>query len=173
MAELIPTEKWQATHGIGHEAFFLDVYRLLSHCLASEAIAAIEDGSSQRPLSAFVTASERAEISRLLVQIAAYFRVKSDDGSWEHGFWLHKNSKGVGELNEDVSQTTSIPLDFREACNKIIHAQQVHFDGESHPTTGVQYLNPVVHLYGTKGRKKWKATLDITQFCRAAGNVIV
>lgn len=174
MAELIPTEDWKAKHDIGHEAFFLDVYRLLCYSLASRAIAELEDGSSQRPLSSFVMADEQSEISRLLLHIAVYYRVKYDDGSWEHGFWLHKNFQGVGSLAEDIStQAPSVPLDFREACNKIIHAKRVHFDSAVHEKTGVGYLNPVVYLYGSKGAKDWKATLDITHFCRAAGNVIV
>lgn len=82
--------------------------------------------------------------------------------------------RGLASLVEDIlTQESSAPLDFREACNKIIHAKRVHFDIAVHEKTGVDYLNPVVYLYGSKGEKEWKATLDITQFCRAAGNVIV
>ncbi|MDP1638578.1 MAG: hypothetical protein Q8K74_11050 [Candidatus Nitrotoga sp.] len=174
MTEFIPTEEWKATHDIGHEAFFLDVYRLLCYSSASRVIAELEDGSSQRPLSSFVSVNEQSEISRLLLHLAVYYRVKYDDGSWEHGFWLHKNFQGVGSLAEDVlTQETSVALDFREACNKIIHAKRVHFDIAVHEKTGVNYLNPIVYLYGSRGVKEWKATLDITQFCKAAGNVIV
>jgi hypothetical protein len=174
MPEFIPTEEWKATHDIGHEVFFLNVYHLLCFSLASRAIAELEDGSSKRPLSSFVSANEQSEISKLLIQIAAYFRVKYDDGSWEHGFWLHKNFQGVGSLFEDaLIPKVIVNLDFREACNKIIHAKRIHFDVAVHEKTGVEYLNPVIYLYGSKGVKEWKATLDIKEFCRAAGNVIV
>lgn len=174
MAEKVPPPRSVNSHRLGHEAFFLDVYRLLSHFLASPSIAALEDGSSQRPLSTFVTVNEEAEISRLLVGIAAYYRVKYDDGTWEHGFWLHKDFQGVGELNEDLSGS-QVPekLEFKEACNKIIHAKRLHFDVEVDPNTKSEYLAPVLHLYGDKGKKQWKAKLHVIEFCRAAANVIV
>jgi len=174
MVEIIPEKEYEAKHCIGHESFFWDVYRLLSHCIASKAIAALEDGSSQRPLSTSVTINEKTEISKLLVSIAAYYRVKYDDGSWEHGFWLHEKFMGVGDLIEDTTDAGNVSkLGFREACNKIIHAERVHFDGEIHSITKAQYLTPLIHLYGEKGGKEWKATLDVVEFCRAAGNVIV
>jgi hypothetical protein len=100
--------------------------------------------------------------------------VKCDDGSWEHAPWLHEQYKGVGSLIEDLRNVEAIQqLDFREACNKIIHARHVHFDGDIHAETQAEYLNPVVHLYGTKAQNDWRATLDIVEFCKAAKNVIV
>ncbi|MDP9193253.1 MAG: hypothetical protein M3P06_16265 [Acidobacteriota bacterium] len=174
MAESVPDHPYEATHRIGHEGFFLDVYRLLSHVLASAELAALEDGSSQRPLAAFVTAHEKPEISRLLVSIAASYRIKFDDGSWEHGFWLHRDASTVGTLVENVdAPENEKALTFREACNKIIHAQRVHFDTASHPVTQAQFLNPMVHLYGSKAGSSWKSSLHLVQFCRAAANVIV
>jgi len=174
MVELTPGERADSGHAIGHEVFFLDVYRLLTHTMASRSLAALEDGSSRRPLSSFVTANERAEISRLLVSIAAYYRVKYDDGSWEHGFWLHERFAGVGELVVDRDNPTRVaPLDFREACNKIIHATKVNFDSEVDAPTNATFMTGLIHLYGTKARKEWKAVLNIIEFCRAASNVIV
>jgi hypothetical protein len=175
MAELIPKEHWKGRHEIGHETFFLDVYRLLSHCLASRVMASIEDSSNQRTFSTFLTNQEKPEISRLLVHIATYYRIKYDDGSWEHGKWLQHKFQGVGTLVEDIKAPAprSSALDFREACNKIIHATGVHFDGGVDPNTNAEYLNPVVYLYGSKAKKEWKATLDIVQFCTAANHVIV
>ena len=171
MAEIFPDSDYTA-HNLGYEVFWLDVYRLLSHCLASERIAGVEDDphgprSLKKP-------HEKQEISRLLVNIASYYRVKCDDGSWEHAPWLHEQYKGVGSLIEDLRNVEAIQqLDFREACNKIIHARHVHFDGDIHAETQAEYLNPVVHLYGTKAQNDWRATLDIVEFCKAAKNVIV
>ena len=91
-----------------------------------------------------------------------------------HGHWLHKSFAGVGILVEDITKTTVTScLDFRAACNKIIHAKKVHFDGETHVDTGVLHITPTVFLYGVKQKVEWKVTLDIVAFCRAAGNVIV
>lgn len=171
MAEIVPDDNWKATHAIGHEAFFLDVYRLLSHSVASRELSALEGPSSQRGLP---TAPEKSEISRLLINIASYYRVKYDDGAWAHAEWLDENYVDVGSLSEDLSVTAKpLRLNFREACNKIIHAKKVHFDGGINEKTKSPYVNPIIYLYGDKGGKSWKATLDIVEFCKAAGNVIV
>lgn len=171
MAELLPSSEYDAAHALGHEAFWLDQYRLLSHVLASKSIAALEGPRGPRGLKVY----EKTEISRLLINIATYYRVKYDDGSWEHAPWLHDEEyKGVGSLIDDLNQPeTSRQLDFREACNKIIHAKRVHFDGDLDPMTKSEYLNPVVYLYGYKSQQPWKATVDIITFCKAAANVIV
>jgi hypothetical protein len=171
MAEIVPDKNWEATHGVGHEAFFLDVYRLLSHCVASREIAALASPSSRRGLP---IGPEKAEISRLLINIASYYRIKGDDGSWMHGEWLDDNYQGVGSLVEDTTAPEKATrLDFREACNKVIHAKKVHFDGGVNESTKRQYVNPIIYLYGDKGGKSWRATLDVVEFCKAAGNVIV
>lgn len=171
MSELLPSTKYDASHNVGHEAFFLDVYRLLSHLLASKEMAALVASRDSRSVS---MGRERPEISRLLINIASYYRVKCDDGSWEHAPSLQHEYAGVGLLTGDIRkpETTEL-LEFREGCNKIIHASRVHFDGDIHPETGAEYLNPIIYLYGTKGAKDWKATLDVIEFCKAASNVIV
>jgi len=170
MAEIIPEKDWEATHLVGHESFFLDVYRLLSHCLSSREIAALNDGTTRRGLPSV----DKAEISRLLIHIATYYRVKYDDGSWEHAKWLHDNYYGVGLLVSNLETPTEPEsLSFKEACNKIIHAKKVHFDGNIDQKTKAEYINPIIHLYGDKGGKEWKATLEVVEFCKAAFHVIV
>ena len=172
MSELLPNSEYDAAHNLGHDAFWLDVYRLLSHCLASQRIAAVEKvPQDSRSLKA---GYEKPEISRLLINIASYYRVKYDDGSWAHASWLHEEYEGVGTLIEDLRNADGVQrLNFREACNKIIHAKRVHFDGAVHADTGSEYLNPTIYLYGSKSKKDWKATLDTVEFCKAAMNVIV
>jgi hypothetical protein len=94
--------------------------------------------------------------------------------SWEHAKWLDEEYEGVGILIEDVGRLdTTVKLAFREACNKIIHARRVHFDGTADTAGAHGALNPIVHLYGEKRRIPWKATVDLVAFCRAASNVIV
>ncbi|MDR7268664.1 hypothetical protein J2X20_001293 [Pelomonas saccharophila] len=116
---------------------------------------------------------QTSEISRLLIRVATYFRVKADSDMWDHGHWLHADFQGTGVLCPDMTvPAVTVPLELREACNKIIHATTVHFDGT--PDIGGQRgaLNPFVHLYGHLGKKRWKAELNLVEFCRAAVNVI-
>ncbi len=63
-----------------------------------------------------------------------------------------------------MARADCAPLEIREACNKIIHAQKVRFDVEE---IGVQkYMNPIIYLYGTLQNKEWRATLDVIKFCK-------
>lgn len=144
MAEEIPDEEWQSSHDLGFDIFFLDTYRLLCQFLASKPLSSLKEEKIGRGLG---RGYERQEISSLLIKIATFYRVKYDDGSWEHAEWLHDEYNGVGELIKDVTLPESCELSFKEACNKIIHATKVHFDVETNPDTGIPYLNPVLYLY--------------------------
>lgn len=169
MSEIIPSNRLLSTHNPGHESFFLDSYRLLCHFLASPHIAQIENELGGRKFRGFY---EKQEISRLLINIASRFRVKSDDGEWCDSVVASSQIPNVGELRKDVSGAEDlVPLELREACNKIIHAKKVHFDCDSNGNS--DGLNPILYLYGNKGAKEWKATLNIVKFCTAALNVVV
>lgn len=170
MIEKAPENLYSPSHAIGPESFWRESYRLLCHVLASREIAGRQTQSSPRDL---IMVSETEEVSKLLVHVATYYRIKYDDESWEHGEWLHQNFSGVGSLAEDVSvPEKSTSLSLRDACNKIIHANRVLFDLEIHPVTGVEYITPRVFLYGTKGKLTWRAELDVVRFCEACSNVI-
>ena len=125
MAEKIPDKSWEASHALGHDSLFSDARNLLRHFMASKPISSLIK-NNRKPR--FGSSYESEEISRLLINIAAYYRVKFDDGSWEHAKWLHDECSGVGRLIEDISSGVEDSLEFKESCNKIIHAQKLHFD---------------------------------------------
>ena len=166
--ELVPTNEHEAQHAPDHSAFWLDVYRLLTHCLASERIAAIP-----RPGRRGLRSYDRSEIFRLLINLASCYRVKYDDGSWVHVSYLQGEHEGVGRLHPDETRSEDQRLEFRDACNKIIHANRLHFDGDVNEATGIEYINPKIYLYGEKSGKAWRATLDVVEFCKAANSIIV
>jgi len=60
----------------------------------------------------------------------------------------------------------SKPLSLRDACNKIIHAKQLHFDVEVVDRFEVSrnFLNPFVYLYGEKGGAKWKCYIEVLKY---------
>jgi hypothetical protein len=171
MSELEESADSESSHRIDPNAYFLEIYRLLCHVLASAAISEVQRGFRR---NLFNTAFQRSEISRLLIHVATYYRVKYDDGSWEHAPWLHEQYEGVGVLVDDVEQPdASRSLAFREACNKVIHAKRVNFDGSPDSEESIGALNATVHLYGERLGRQWKAQIDLVEFCRAASNVIV
>ena len=71
-----------------------------------------------------------------------------------------------GQLQRDVSVYERIPLTFREACNKIIHAEAIvaQTDGEPEET-------PVQTTVALRGRLRgvtWLAHLDVVAYARGA-----
>lgn len=76
-----------------------------------------------------------------------------------------------GLLNEKDQEKA---LTLREACNKIIHANQINFDKKfrSEPTEEGAYYLPVAHLYGKKFNKSWKATIDLREFVNAGARML-
>jgi hypothetical protein len=64
-----------------------------------------------------------------------------------------------GELYPDATKDEKVALEFREACNKIIHAESVEiFDPEK----------PVLRLRGRLGKKEWLAFVEIINYVRAS-----
>ena len=82
------------------------------------------------------------------------------------------SSTAVGELTPDLSQPTQrSSLEFREACNKIIHADSVDLVDVSE-FSEADVLSLQVTLWGKKQWRRveidWKAELDIPLFLKAA-----
>lgn len=119
----------------------------------------------------------RAEVSSALLALAIHIRVILDRLRGE------KKPAALpvcGKLSEAGGDP--LPLKFRDAANKIIHADRVEFVwrrgfddaeisglalifvGRSEP--GVVYRAPEVRLVGMKGKSDWIATVDLVLFVR-------
>lgn len=72
----------------------------------------------------------------------------------------------VGGL-DDLSNP-SVNLDLREACNKIIHAELFNWVVFGKSQTHNEGLAPRVMLYGKRGKKKWRASINILKFVECA-----
>jgi hypothetical protein len=74
----------------------------------------------------------------------------------------------IGELQQDKSSKTKVPLTFREACNKIIHATYINFDRKRSRSLCYNSLKPFFYIYGKKGQKEWRAKFDLKEFTISA-----
>jgi len=150
----------------------LELYRLLNQFLAQERLSLLigNDGwlfHAIQELGHLFT----AECQRVLVQAAAVARVK-DDNEAESRLKLGKFETTCGTLIRDLSKPSDeVPLDLREACNKIIHALRFNYDVED--IEGREVINPTVHLYGRFGGKDWKARLEVIDFIKHYINNVV
>jgi hypothetical protein len=153
--------------GLGISSEFLDHQLYLLGCMV-HASAAIEK-LGQDPLRDLRQQFQEAEIGRLLLTVAVAVRNAMDQNPSRASYWLQGVDGSVGKLKllRSKKKTESV-LNFREACNKLIHCLSINFDYKSkNPKRGMA-LNPVVHLYGTKGEQEWKATIEINKFIGVA-----
>jgi hypothetical protein len=150
----------------------LEVYRLITILEASSTLAEFE-GNYERDRNriTFLRGWESPEISRIVVSMAAIIRSAVDANTGAYSGYLELElelERPVGVLMPDDAQPHAWEaLDFREACNKILHADKVEL--ERMPDT--KALTGDLDLYGRhpgKKGKKWQAKLDLREYALAA-----
>jgi hypothetical protein len=150
-----------------YETPFLDleVYRLLTILEASPALAEFEGKyEPDRNKITFLRGLEFPEISRIVVSLAAIIRSAIDANSRAYAGDLELE-RPVGVLVPDTAQPgVGEGLEFREACNKVLHADRV--DPERKPDTGA--LTGELILEGRHKGKDWRAHLNLREYALAA-----
>ena len=140
----------------------VELHRLLAIFLSSRQFAGLcerDPGEGFDPIHN-IQEVEQDEITRILLTLAVTARVVDD----RERRVFELVGSNCGTLQKDLSAQTIDVLDIRDACNKLIHAQTVHFDIEK---LGIQsFLNPFIYLYGIFHGKSWRAKLDVIKFCK-------
>jgi len=117
---------------------------------------------------------QETEVNRILITLAVSIRNSLEQDRSRAEINLEGYSQDVGLLKIDIkSKRKSVPLKFREACNKLIHCNTINYSYRGRQPLSVgNALIPRVHLYGQKHGAIWKATLDIVRFCELATLVL-
>ena len=144
----------------------LDLYRLACYFEASQPLAELgqaENASGEFFIDSLSREFFEDEVSRILLQSAIILRILDDESEADPE---ERNPFMCGEL-EQAGETSELSL--REACNKIIHAWKINFDEDNLPLEapekeGKPFLNLYVYLYGSQGKKHWKATIRMRDF---------
>jgi hypothetical protein len=163
MTEFIPQQPQRTEgHFPNTQNTIVELHRLLAIFLASRHFAELCErypGEGFDPIYK-IQEMEQDEITRILLSLAVTARVVDD----REGRVFELVGSDCGSLQKDLDSSQTETLDIREACNKLIHAETVRFDVEE---LGVQrYVNPTIYLYGTLGRKSWRAQLEVIKFCK-------
>lgn len=167
MAELdLRKSPWN--EGLGISGQFLDRQLYLLGCMVHASLAF--DALADHPLCELRQEFQETEIGRLLLTIAVAVRNAMDqDSSWAE-YRLQGIEDNVGTLRNVAREKESV-LNFREACNKLVHCTSINFHYVSETPRRGMALTPFVHLYGTKGQQDWKATIDINKFIGVASQL--
>lgn len=162
---------YKAGYNFEVEEVRLELYRLLNQFVAEEKLSALMEKDPWLFHAVDIVGHFfDVETQRVLIHAAVLARVK-DDNEEESRLKLGEFETTCGVLIEDLSKPNEpIPLSLREACNKIIHALRFHYDVESQPRN---IVNPTVYLYGNRGNKNWKATIQIIDFIKHYINNVV
>jgi hypothetical protein len=153
-------------HHLDPGPYALDLYRLLNIVLAAKRIAELSIDSPS--ISFLQDRYLESEVIRILIAASTAIR-----------FWFDQHGKATRGLKTNCG--TVWPqwkpgakrevLTLREACNKIIHADKIHYDnvvanGPKNPDEEGRYIRPFLYLYGRKDGQDWRAKLSIVDFVK-------
>jgi hypothetical protein len=153
-----------------------ELFRLLALFLASEGLSKlIEERNHDLTHGSFAYLRDefqRQEAMRLLLGTAGTIRILYHDWMATQKNRLTDQDYIAGQLYRDAkSDAKPEPLTLREACNKLLHADKVHFDLANEDDWPRHFLKPIVYLYGTQNGCEWKAALNVIDYVEQAANV--
>jgi hypothetical protein len=149
----------------------LEIYRLMTILESSPALAdygGTYEGD-RRKVEA-LRGWEYPEVSRIVVSLAAIIRaaMDADPGVYAGDEIELEVERPVGVLMPDASKPRAWEsLEFREACNKVIHAKRV----VPERVAGTGALTGDLFLYGDYRKKDWQARLELREFALAASSL--
>jgi hypothetical protein len=148
---------------IAAEAFDYEVFQLACTFAASTELLRL---SKDYPgIARLCQTFELSDAARRLVSVAAMVRSALDTWSTVERDGLIRD---VGRLVPNVTQPDStVALTFREACNKILHADSMDLVSDASPV-GLRYE---ILLAGQKGDREWRAYVDVLRFVDVASYV--
>jgi hypothetical protein len=164
-------------HRFDGESFALDVYRLLAIVLSDQQIARLGDETRhhQPPVWQLQERFRRGEVVRILISSAVALRASLDQYPKQ---FKATRKQSCGSLWPSWPKNKRKPemLTLREACNKIIHSDDIRDDlvipdRKYNPDETGAYIRPFLYLYGTKDGSRWRAKLSIVDFAQRAAYV--
>ena len=143
----------------------LEIYRLMTILESSPALADYgETYEGDRDKVQYIRRLEFPEVSRIVVSLAAIIRAAIDAIPQANEGNLAVE-RPVGVLMPDATRPDVWEsLEFREACNKVIHAKRV----EPKRTVDTGALTGELILHGDFRKKDWQASLELREFALAA-----
>jgi len=105
-----------------------------------------------------------SRIIQLLISLATAYRLSN----WRFSSVTKMNEKGtcVGSLFIDGDKD-GVDLSIYEACNKIIHADEIAYSTRKLPKQELYYIHENIFLSGKKGKSEWVTVLWPVEFCEA------
>jgi hypothetical protein len=151
--------------------FATDLYRLLCIFLADSKVVKIKPEDFSRILELRGEALS-GEALRILTSTAVALRIAFD----QYGKEFDDLEADCGKLYPNWPAKKPVEtLTLREACNKIIHAKNFHFDVSDYPRDPAEKspVLPWLYFYGDKGGKDWRAKFSVAGYVEAGAVVFL
>jgi hypothetical protein len=142
-----------------------EIYFLAVLFNASESLFRASDVAKEDEIDRLRAHFETSEASRALVSVAVMLRSQMDCMSDEQITLLASDTFRIVGAYLAPKQGE---LDFREACNKIIHLREIKFDLQEASFTKAGFLLPWVQLSGEYRDEEWTVKIDINHFVKVA-----
>jgi hypothetical protein len=155
---------------IDRALIYSSLYDLAAVAFGSEGLARQSTGADRDEFDKLRIRHEVGQATKLLIEVAVLLRNMLDGEQWPQDI-IHemrverRPERSVGQLQ--AANGTGTALSFREACNKLIHAQRVSFGMRDLPGK-TPYLDGTAELHGTKSGQAWIAKIDLSEFVRMA-----
>jgi hypothetical protein len=162
-------------HGIPIDSITIskDIYYLLCFFTASKNLSKKRKKDAEDSESVYgysIRSFELTEIGNIVISISSILRNQFEinpsiinDRLKMYGFDL-----SVGVLIEDLNHPDKTKvLHLKESWNKILHCNTMNCDRSKGTSIYSGHLNPIIHFYGELRGKKWKATINIFNWCEA------
>jgi hypothetical protein len=136
-----------------------DLYRLSAALLSLEPIAKITARKEDHQISMLSEWFAEDEIVHLLVSTAVSNRLQLEhmrnlrEDPDERSFEPLNGT--CGRLYQPADDAEGVPLEFREACNKIIHAEQIELANN---------MEPVLRLDGKQNKTRWHVAIHVLDY---------
>lgn len=144
-----------------------ECYLIVSCFVASEQMHLLQRKSSNWGIKRFIL-QEQYLIKKYLISLAIKLRMVDDlMKSHKKIGYTHFPKNKVGVIKEGNKKND---LTIREACNKIIHANNIifKFKYSQHGSKKIRYLAPEIVFHGKKGKTSWEAIVKILQLVNLA-----
>lgn len=155
---------------IDRPLIYSSLYDLAAVVFGSEGLAKQSTGDVRDEFDKLRIRHEVGQATKLLIEIAVVLRNLIDGEQWPldviHEMRVERRpEENVGVLHSKGAAESA--LTFREACNKLIHAQRVSFGMQDLPEK-TPFLNGTAELHGTRDKREWVAKIDLSKFIRMA-----
>lgn len=155
---------------IDRPLIYSSLYDLAAVVFGSEGLAKQSTGDDRDEFDKLRVQHEVGQATKLLIEIAVVLRNLIDGERWPFDVIHEMRVEGRPEQSVGVLRAeggADAALAFREACNKLIHAQRISF-GMQDLAGKMSFLNGIVELRGTKAKQNWVAEIDLAKFIRMA-----